>query len=74
MFVVQVFDQGKLIFFVASRGHHAEIGGITPGRCGHSERMPSAKSSQRKSNLRQFAWPIAACPHSRKLSGKKEQL
>ncbi|CAN6454240.1 unnamed protein product [Victoria cruziana] len=29
--VTPVFDNGKLIFFVASRGHHAEIGGITPG-------------------------------------------
>jgi hypothetical protein len=28
----QVFNEGQLIFFVASRGHHAEIGGITPGR------------------------------------------
>ncbi|GBG78122.1 hypothetical protein CBR_g26059 [Chara braunii] len=27
----QVFNQGELVFFVASRGHHAEIGGITPG-------------------------------------------
>jgi 5-oxoprolinase (ATP-hydrolysing) len=26
-----VFDNGRLVFFVASRGHHAEIGGITPG-------------------------------------------
>lgn len=29
--ITPVFDKGKLIFFVASRGHHAEIGGITPG-------------------------------------------
>jgi 5-oxoprolinase (ATP-hydrolysing) len=29
--VTPVFDHGKLVFFVASRGHHAEIGGITPG-------------------------------------------
>lgn len=29
--ITPVFDNGKLIFFVASRGHHAEIGGITPG-------------------------------------------
>lgn len=37
MFVlVQVFQSGKVVFFVASRGHHAEIGGITPGRCGCS--------------------------------------
>lgn len=24
-------DQPKPVFFVASRGHHADIGGITPG-------------------------------------------
>ncbi|KAI3931322.1 hypothetical protein MKX01_040239 [Papaver californicum] len=29
--ITPVFDYGKLVFFVASRGHHAEIGGITPG-------------------------------------------
>lgn len=29
--VTPVFDNGKLIFFVASRGHHAEVGGVTPG-------------------------------------------
>ncbi|CAN1275191.1 5-oxoprolinase 1 [Linum perenne] len=29
--ITPVFDKGKLFFFVASRGHHAEIGGITPG-------------------------------------------
>jgi 5-oxoprolinase (ATP-hydrolysing) len=29
--ITPVFRDGKLIFFVASRGHHAEIGGITPG-------------------------------------------
>ena len=26
-----VFDRGRLLFFTASRGHHADIGGITPG-------------------------------------------
>jgi len=26
-----VFDHGKVVFFVASRGHHADIGGISPG-------------------------------------------
>ncbi len=26
-----VSDQGKVLFHVASRGHHADIGGITPG-------------------------------------------
>ncbi|EEF34656.1 5-oxoprolinase 1 [Ricinus communis] len=29
--ITPVFDKGKLVVFVASRGHHAEIGGITPG-------------------------------------------
>lgn len=29
--VTPVFYNGKLVFFVANRGHHAEIGGITPG-------------------------------------------
>jgi 5-oxoprolinase (ATP-hydrolysing) len=29
--ITPVFDDDKLIFFVASRGHHADIGGITPG-------------------------------------------
>jgi len=29
--VCAVFDKGKVVFFVASRGHHADIGGIAPG-------------------------------------------
>lgn len=29
--ITPVFDGGELRFLVASRGHHAEIGGITPG-------------------------------------------
>lgn len=29
--VTPVFDSGKPIFYVASRGHHADIGGKTPG-------------------------------------------
>ena len=31
--VTPVFDEltGEVIFYVASRGHHADIGGITPG-------------------------------------------
>jgi 5-oxoprolinase (ATP-hydrolysing) len=27
-----VFDKGRIVFFVASRGHHADIGGIAPVR------------------------------------------
>mmetsp|Transcript_6660 Transcript_6660/g.9775 ORF Transcript_6660/g.9775 Transcript_6660/m.9775 type:complete len:1388 (-) Transcript_6660:186-4349(-) len=29
--ITPVFHQGKIIFFLASRGHHADIGGISPG-------------------------------------------
>ncbi|MGR9116121.1 MAG: hydantoinase B/oxoprolinase family protein [Gammaproteobacteria bacterium] len=34
--ITPVFEQSQLLFFVASRGHHADVGGITPGS------MPSA--------------------------------
>ncbi len=34
-----VADSGKVLFYVASRGHHADIGGITPGS------MPAHSSS-----------------------------
>lgn len=29
--ITPVFSDGKIVFFVASRGHHADVGGITPG-------------------------------------------
>jgi 5-oxoprolinase (ATP-hydrolysing) len=29
--ITPVYGEGKVLFFVASRGHHAEIGGLTPG-------------------------------------------
>ncbi|KAJ1955068.1 hypothetical protein EC988_002085, partial [Linderina pennispora] len=29
--ITPVFKDGEIIFFVASRGHHADIGGISPG-------------------------------------------
>ena len=29
--ITPVFDGGAMRFFVASRGHHADVGGITPG-------------------------------------------
>ncbi|KAL9190728.1 hypothetical protein ACHAXT_000434 [Thalassiosira profunda] len=29
--ITPVFHEGKIIFFVASRGHHSDIGGISPG-------------------------------------------
>lgn len=31
--ITPVFYEGEIIFFVASRGHHADIGGISPGMC-----------------------------------------
>jgi 5-oxoprolinase (ATP-hydrolysing) len=29
--ITPVFHEGEIVFYVASRGHHADIGGITPG-------------------------------------------
>jgi hypothetical protein len=29
--ITPVFSGGRVVFFVASRGHHADIGGISPG-------------------------------------------
>lgn len=29
--ITPVFNAGKIVFYVASRGHHADVGGITPG-------------------------------------------
>lgn len=29
--ITPVFNEGKIVFFVASRGHHADIGGMLPG-------------------------------------------
>jgi len=38
--ITPVFHEGKIIFFVASRGHHADIGGIAPGSMPpHSQKL-----------------------------------
>ncbi|CAO1636411.1 unnamed protein product [Jaminaea pallidilutea] len=38
--ITPVFQDGKIIFFAASRGHHADIGGILPGSMPpHSKRL-----------------------------------
>jgi 5-oxoprolinase (ATP-hydrolysing) len=29
--ITPVWEKGKIVFFVASRGHHADVGGISPG-------------------------------------------
>ena len=35
--ITPVFVNGKIVFFVASRGHHADIGGISPGENGKNK-------------------------------------
>jgi 5-oxoprolinase (ATP-hydrolysing) len=38
--ITPVFHEGSIVFFVASRGHHADIGGIAPGSMPpHSHRL-----------------------------------
>lgn len=37
--ITPVFENGEAVFYVASRGHHADIGGIQPGS------MPSFSKS-----------------------------
>jgi 5-oxoprolinase (ATP-hydrolysing) len=38
--ITPVFHEGEIVFFVASRGHHADIGGIAPGSMPpHSNRL-----------------------------------
>jgi 5-oxoprolinase (ATP-hydrolysing) len=37
--VTPVFDQGKIIFFTASRAHHADIGGIIAGSMPSNSKM-----------------------------------
>lgn len=34
--ITPVFDKGKIVFFVASRAHHADIGGLTAGKLKHT--------------------------------------
>ena len=34
--ITPVFYEGKILFFVASRGHHSDIGGISPGSVSHA--------------------------------------
>lgn len=29
--ITPIFNDGQIVFFVASRGHHADVGGIAPG-------------------------------------------
>ncbi|MYT77607.1 5-oxoprolinase (ATP-hydrolysing) [Streptomyces sp. MnatMP-M77] len=50
--VTPVFDDGKLRFLVASRGHHAEIGGITPGS------MPAFSRTIHEEGVLFDNWPL----------------
>ncbi|MET8629150.1 hydantoinase B/oxoprolinase family protein [Kitasatospora sp. NPDC004669] len=52
--VTPVFDPGgrEVLFFVASRGHHAEIGGITPGS------MPAASREIHEEGVLFDDWPL----------------
>ncbi|KAL7541994.1 hypothetical protein ACHAXR_011416, partial [Thalassiosira sp. AJA248-18] len=44
--ITPVFHQGKILFFVASRGHHSDIGGISPGSMPpHSVRLEEEGAS-----------------------------
>ncbi|WP_256096035.1 hydantoinase B/oxoprolinase family protein [Streptomyces sp. EN23] len=50
--VTPVFEEGKLRFLVASRGHHAEIGGITPGS------MPAFSRTIHEEGVLFDNWPL----------------
>ena len=47
-------DGGEVLFWVASRGHHAEIGGITPGS------MPARSRTVEEEGILFDAWPLVA--------------
>lgn len=37
--ITPVFREGEIVFYVASRGHHADVGGITPGSMPPTSRL-----------------------------------
>jgi 5-oxoprolinase (ATP-hydrolysing) len=37
--ITPVFYEGKILYFVASRGHHSDIGGISPGSVSNGSRV-----------------------------------
>ena len=45
-------EPGGVLFYVASRGHHAEIGGITPGS------MPAASTRIEEEGVLLRSWPL----------------
>ena len=50
--ITPVFHEGKILFFVASRGHHGDIGGITPGS------MPPHSTSLEEEGARIVAFKL----------------
>jgi 5-oxoprolinase (ATP-hydrolysing) len=52
--ITPVFGDGRILFYVASRGHHAEIGGLTPGS------MPAASRDVHEEGVLFDNWLLAA--------------
>ena len=52
--VTPVFDGSRILFYVASRGHHAEIGGLTPGS------MPAASREVHEEGVLFDNWLLVA--------------
>ncbi len=52
--VTPVFDRDVILFYVASRGHHAEIGGLTPGS------MPAASRDVHEEGVLFDNWLLVA--------------
>ncbi len=50
--ITPVFGAGRVLFFVASRGHHAEIGGLTPGS------MPATSGDIREEGILFDNWEL----------------
>ena len=55
--ITPVFDSNEVVFFVASRGHHADIGGISPGS------MPPTSTALAQAR-RRHRHPLASPSHS----------
>jgi 5-oxoprolinase (ATP-hydrolysing) len=52
--ITPVFDAARILFYVASRGHHAEIGGLTPGS------MPAASRDVHEEGVLFDNWLLVA--------------
>jgi 5-oxoprolinase (ATP-hydrolysing) len=52
--ITPVFDGDEILFYVASRGHHAEIGGVTPGS------MPAASRNVHEEGVLFDNWVLVS--------------